>query len=113
MNPVAMFLVGVSVTAVVSLAVVRYLKPYLENVLIDLCGTDARAAFWTAFSNVTIGLTPLIFAMHYRPGSDPAAPFVFEIGTQLEWALAGLLLSVMLLGIVLSKFIPRETAKNR
>lgn len=105
MNPVTMFLVGVSATALMSLGVVRYLKPYLQNVLVDLCGTDARAAFWTAFSNVTIGLTPLIFAMHYRPASNPGTAFVFELGTQLEWALAGLLLSVMLLGMVLSKFI--------
>jgi hypothetical protein len=55
-----------------------------------------------------IGLTPLIFAMHYRP-ADPATPFVFELGTQLEWALGGLLVSVILLGMVLSKFIPKAS----
>jgi hypothetical protein len=102
-----MFLVGVAATALMSLGVVRYLNPYLQNVLMDLCGTDARAAFWTAFANVTIGLTPLIFAMHYRPA--PVTPFVFELGTQLEWALGGLLVSVVLLGVVLSKFIPKPS----
>ena len=107
MHPIVLFLTGVGITATISAAVVRYLKPSLQQVLLDLCGTNARAAFWTAFSNVTIGLTPIIFAMHYRPESGSNTPAVFEIGTQLEWALAGLLVSVVLLGVVLSKFIPR------
>jgi hypothetical protein len=35
---------------------------------------------------------------------------VFEIGSQLEWALGGLLLSVILLALVLAKFIPPQEA---
>jgi len=109
MNSVATFLVGVSVTAVCSLAVVAYLKPYLHDVLIDLCGTIQRAAFWTAFSAITLVLTPVVFAMHYRPDSTTNVPAVFTLGSQLELALIGLLVSVLLLGVVLSKFIPRAT----
>jgi hypothetical protein len=107
MSPVAVFLVGILITAVSSCAVVWYLKPSLQGILVDLCGTAERAAFWTAFSNVTIGLTPLIFAMHYRP-SDTQTPVVFAIGSQLEFALAGLLVSVVVLGFVLSRFIVRQ-----
>ena len=106
MSPVAVFLVGILITAVSSCAVVWYLKPSLQGILVDLCGTAERAAFWTAFSNVTIGLTPLIFAMH-RP-SDAQTPVVFAIGSQLEFALAGLLVSVVVLGFVLSRFIVRQ-----
>jgi hypothetical protein len=108
MNPVGSFLVGIGVTAVVSAAVVRYLKPSLQDILTDLCGTAQRAAFWTAFSNVTLGLTPVVFAMHYRPDHGDAAPAVFAIGSQLEWALAGLLVSVMMLGFILSRFITKQ-----
>src|SRR5262249_6757278 len=94
--------------ALLSLAVVWYLKASLQEVLVDLCGTAKRASFWTAFSTVTVALTPVMFALHYRP--DVSAPHaIFEIGTQLEWALAGLLLSVVLLGVVLAKFIPRDS----
>ena len=111
MNPVSLFLTGVAVTALLSIAVVWYLKPSLQDVLVDLCGTANRASFWTAFSTVTVALTPMMFALHYRP--DAGAPHaVFEIGTQLEWALAGLLLSVILLGVVLAKFIPRESIRQ-
>ena len=109
MTPVAVFLVGILITAGSSGVVVWYLKPSLQAILVDLCGTAERAAFWTAFSNVTIGLTPLIFAMHYRP-SDTQTPAVFAIGSQLEFALAGLLVSVVVLGFVLSRFIIRQPA---
>jgi hypothetical protein len=113
MSPVALFLVGVAVTTALAIAVVWYLKPYLHAVLIDLCGTEPRAAFWTAFSNVTVALTPVLFALHYRPNTSHDAYAVFEIGSQLEWALGGLLLSVILLALVLAKFIPpREAARN-
>ena len=111
MNAVSPFLTGVAVTAALSLAVVWYLKPSLQDVLVDLCGTPNRASFWTTFSTITVVLTPIMFALHYRP--DMAAPHaIFEIGSQLEWALGGLLLSVILLGIVLAKFIPREPAHS-
>jgi hypothetical protein len=59
MSPVAVFLVGILITAVSSCAVVWYLKPSLQGILVDLCGTAERAAFWTAFSNVTIGVAAL------------------------------------------------------
>jgi hypothetical protein len=111
MSSVSVFVTGISITVTCSSAVVWYLRPSLEGVLIDLCGTAPRAAFWAAFSNVTIGLTPVIFAMHYRP--DGTTPALFDIGTQVEWALAGLLLSVMVLGFVLSRFIIRQPVPAR
>ena len=110
MNPVVLFLTGVTVTAALAIAVVSYLKPSLHDVLVDLCGTPTRAAFWTAFSTVTVALTPIMFALHYRPNMTAGSYAVFEIGSQLEWALAGLLLSVVLLALVLAKFIPPRTA---
>jgi hypothetical protein len=113
MSPISLFLVGVAVTAALALSVVWYLKPSLHDVLVDLCGTTTRAAFWTAFSTVTVALTPIMFALHYRPDMGPDSHAVFEIGKQLELALAGLLLSVVLLAVVLARFIPaREPVRS-
>jgi hypothetical protein len=113
MYPVIPFLIGVAVTAALAVAVVSYLKPSLHGVLVDLCGTATRAAFWTAFSTVTVALTPIMFALHYRPDLSAESHAVFEISKQLELALAGLLLSVVLLAVVLAKFIPpREPLRN-
>jgi len=106
MNPVILFVVGVASAASLAIGVVAYLKPHLQAVLVDLCGTEVRASFWTAFSTVAVACTPIMFALHYRPSDGPGAAAIFEIGTQLEWALGGLLLSVLLLAIVLAKFIP-------
>jgi hypothetical protein len=113
MGAVPVFLVGVAVTAALAMAVVRYLQPSLHDILVDLCGTPTRAAFWTAFSTVTVALTPIMFALHYRPDMSDQAHAVFEIGRQLELALAGLLLSVLLLAVVLARFIPEREPQTR
>ncbi len=106
MNLVALFLIGVGTTALVSFLTVGYLKPHLKRILIDLCGTEERANFWTAFSNITLILVPFIFAIHYHPKTGPDTTTVFEVGTQLESALIGLVVSVVTLGIVIGRFIP-------
>jgi hypothetical protein len=113
MNPVNPFLAGVVITAALALAVVWYLKPSLHDVLVDLCGSPTRAAFWTAFSTVTVALTPIMFALHYRPDISADSHAVFEISKQLELALAGLLLSVVLLAVVLARFIPPREPLTR
>ena len=110
MNITRIFLAGGGATLAVSFVAVAYLRPHLKRLLFDLCGTEERAAFWTAFSNVTLVLLPLICAMHYRPQTGPETSAVLEMGTQLEWALIGLVASVLVLGIVLSTFIPRRPA---
>ena len=73
MNRVTIFLIGVGTTVAVSVLAVGYLKSSLTKILIDLCGTQERATFWTAFSNVTLILVPLIFALHYRPEIGPGS----------------------------------------
>jgi hypothetical protein len=110
MTSAALFLTDVGVTLGVSTMVVVYLRPHLNSVLVDLCGTLERARFWAAFSNVTLVLVPLIFALHYRPEVGPGTAVVLEIGTQLKWALIGLVVSLVALGIVLSSYIPRGGA---
>jgi len=106
MNSVTVFLAGVATTALVSFSAVAYLAPALRHILIDLCGTTERANFWTAFSNLSLVLTPLIFAMHQIPEDSSHAPLVLQLSAQLEWALIGLVASVLVVGLVISRFIP-------
>ena len=106
MSEVMSFVIGMGVTLVISMLVVVYLRPHLRRILSDLCETEDRANFWTAFTNVTLVLSPLVCAMFYRPtgGGDGAA--FFDISAQLRWALVGLIGSVILLGAVIARFIP-------
>jgi len=108
MTDMATFLTGVGAATAASAAVVAYLRRHLESILTDLCGTVERARFWAAFSNVTLILVPLIVAMDYRPEARHGAGVVLEMGTQLKYVLIGLVVTVVLLGIVISSFIPRS-----
>ncbi|MGB0035335.1 MAG: hypothetical protein WBP79_07670 [Candidatus Acidiferrales bacterium] len=108
MNASWIFLGGLFVTAAASILVVSYLHGPLLKLLEDLCGTDDRAKFWLAFSNVTLILTPLLFALHHRPSANSTSNSVFELAGQLEIALMGLVASVIAMGFVLGRFIRRS-----
>ena len=103
---VSTFLVGLGLTVAACLAVVLYLRPHLQRILLDLCGTQDRAAFWTAFSMVTLFLVPVIFAMHMRPQPGKELSSFFQVSQQLKFALIGLVASVVVLGWVISRFLP-------
>jgi len=103
LSTVSIYLSAVCLALAASLGVVLVLRRALHRLLVDLCGSETRAAFWTAFSTVTLMLAPLLAAMHRRPsaGGDP----VFELASQLEWALGGLLAAVLIAGVVLARSI--------
>jgi hypothetical protein len=107
-----MFLAGLVATMITALAIVAYLRAPLYSILVELSGTRERAGFWVAFSNVTLALLPLIFAMQYTPEAKPGTSVVLEVAAQLKWALAGLLSAVVFLGWVLSRFIRRQVVQD-
>src|SRR5919108_3759558 len=110
MTPSILFLAGLAATLSTSFVIVGYLRKPLHNILVELCGTGERAVFWVAFSNVTLTLVPLLFAMQYTPELRRETSAVLEIATQLKWALAGFLSAVVVLGWVLGTFIRRQPA---
>ena len=103
-----LFLVGLGLTLGIAFAVIAYLRSPLHRILVELCGTRERAAFWTAFANVALILAPLISAMQYTPDLKAGSTTAFELVAQLKWALVGLLLAVLILGWVLSSFMRRH-----
>jgi hypothetical protein len=108
MTTSVLFLLGLGLTLIATFAIVAYLRSPLHNILVELCGTRERAAFWVSFSNVTITLVPLIFAMQYTPDLKAGSTAVLELAAQLKWALAGLLFAVLVLGWVLRGFLRRQ-----
>jgi hypothetical protein len=107
MNPTLSFLAGLAFTLALSLTAVIYLKPSLRRLLVEVCGNDERAAFWTAFTNTVLLLVPLVFALQTQPDEHPRSPILFELAGQLKWGLIGLGSSILMLGWVLSRFILR------
>ncbi|MBE7435853.1 MAG: hypothetical protein HS100_18190 [Anaerolineales bacterium] len=104
MNTIISFLVHVFLTIAVTALVVNYIRPYLRKVLVDLCGTEERAQFWTVFSNVVLVGLPGILALNYRPEAVTLEELFFEIAGRLSGTLAGFLFGLVGVGFVVSIF---------
>ena len=104
MNTIVTFLAQVALTLIIVTLIVGYLRPHLKKVLIDLCGTEERAQFWTAFSNILLIGLPLIFALNYRPEFTNSEYLFFNLAGQLSDNLGGLLLALVCVGIIVSFF---------
>jgi len=104
MNNIISFLVQMILTLIIVALVVGYLRPHLRKVLIELCGTEERAQFWTAFSNILLIGLPVIFSLNYRPAyRDIVHPF-FDIAGKLSSNLGGMLLGLVCIGIIVTFF---------
>jgi hypothetical protein len=108
MSPVIAFVTGLLLTMGLVFVALLYLRNPLQDILTDLCGTVERARFWTAFSNITLFFVPMALALDRRPMPGEAEPLVFAIGDQLEYTVIGLVVAVMIVGIVLSRYIPKR-----
>lgn len=113
MKEIALYTTGVGITLVLSLVVITYIRPHLQLLLVDLCGTRERANFWGAFSNVALAIAPLILALGFDVNEFRTAPGVMVVGSQLKQGLVALLGTFMTLGLVVSLFIPGETPRKR
>ena len=112
MNTIVSFLVQLGITFVIVFSLVGYLRPYLRKILVDLCGTEERSQFWTAFSNILLIGMPMIFALNYKPEVTNAEELFFDVAGKLSGNLGGLLLALVCIGIVVSFFAlvaPRQT----
>jgi hypothetical protein len=104
MNMIIFFSAQVILTLVIVSLIVGYLRPHLKMVLVDLCGTEGRAQFWTVFSNVLLIGMPLIFSLNYRPEASNAEELFFDVASKLSGNLGGLLIAMIGIGVIVSFF---------
>jgi hypothetical protein len=107
MNAGIVFLVGLGSTMGIVLVALLYLRNPLQIILTDLCGTTDRARFWRAFSNITLFLVPLAIALDHQPDAIVKQAAIFEISGQIECATIGFVVSVVVMGVILSTYISR------
>jgi len=112
MDATTVFVLGSVGMLAIGAAVVGYLRRPLRKILIELCGNEERAEFWSAFSAVVVGVVPVIFVLACRPAPGPGALAVFELADQLKWGLIGLTGSVLMLGWVIGRSIVRWEARS-
>jgi hypothetical protein len=104
MNTILSFVIEVTLTLVISALLVAYLRPFLEKILLDLCGTQERAQFWTVFSNILVTGMPIILALNYRPEASNSEQLFFEVAGKLSGNLGGLLFALICIGFMVSLF---------
>lgn len=104
MITIPVFFIEVAITLVLTLLLVRYIQPFLHKILIDLCGTEDRARFWGAFSNILLVGMPLIFSLNFRPEANQTEELFFEVASKLSGNLGGFLVALIGLGFVVSFF---------
>jgi uncharacterized membrane protein YhaH (DUF805 family) len=112
MTPTIAFLSDVAFAAITSLGIVVYVKKHLRLLLIELCGSAERANFWLAFSNVTLVLVPVIFALDYKLELGPDKNLVLEMAAQFKYALIGFLITLGTQAIIMFRFIPRNRTND-
>ena len=105
MTLVQTFLTGLALSLLLSLVIVLYLNAPLTNLLIDVCGTEARAKFWTHITNLSFVLMALLMAIINRPSQNEEP--IFHLSKQMGWTLFGQILTVLIVTKSISRFIRR------
>jgi len=112
------FLVSLLIASVVILSVVGPMTP----LLMELCGGEARGKFWARLTSVLVVLSAMLlslFPVSPTITADVSDPYVafWIVVTQLKWALAGIIASVIVVAIVIgvsiAAFEQKQMAKNR
>lgn len=104
MNTVLLYSGQLIVTLAACVLLTAYIRPFLKRVLVDLCGTEDRARFWIAFTNILLILTPALFALGYQPDPAVTAEWFFALTRQLRGTLFAFVLALMGTGMTVGFF---------
>ncbi len=92
---------------------VLVLRRYLKQILVDLCGTETRAEFWTVFSTLLLTSLPLVIALGFRPETRSFPDAFFELMGRISGNLGGFLTALIAIGLMVSFFSLVAPRQNR
>jgi hypothetical protein len=104
MITISVYLIEITITLLISIFTIRYLRPFLIRILMDLCGNEDRAKFWTAFSNIVLGGLPLLIALTYKPQDLSPVGLFFEVAQRISGNLSGFLIGWVGVGFMVALF---------
>ena len=118
------FLLALAITLGGSLVVMVYLHRPLRRLLPEACGSDERAAFWTASIDVILMLAPLTALLLGRENASHHSTFSRLEVADLLWApVLGLVVAVFLIALIVAvlanseptweaKIVPKEQRED-
>lgn len=104
MNAISIYLLQLLITSAILFSILAYLSPHLKRMLVDLCGSEQRAQFWTVFSQIVLVVVPIIFGMGYHPRVMDAQNIFFGIANQVKMNLPGFVMVLLGAGFVVVIF---------
>ncbi|MEJ2758670.1 MAG: hypothetical protein P8046_09340 [Anaerolineales bacterium] len=105
MSQFQLYLTGVSLSIVLSILVVAYIRRPLYNILTDLCGTDQRARFWAQITHLSFFLVAMLMSITYRSSGQPD---YYYLGGQIGRTLLGLVIVTGFLSLTISLFAGKQ-----
>ncbi len=104
MNTIAAFGIEFLLTILAGSLLMFYLRPSLHRVLVDLCGGEDRARFWSMFATVLLIGVPTATTLGYRPEYGSFTDSFFDLARQLGQNVMSFLGALVALGIVVAFF---------
>ena len=104
MNTIFAFAIEVIITLAICALTFRYMRPFLNRILVDLCGTEERAQFWTVFSNILLVGFPLLVSLMYQPEASKAEDIFFELTRRTSGNLFSFMVTLVGIGVIVSFF---------
>lgn len=102
MSTLSIYFTGVGISILITLAIIWYLRKSLFDILVDLCKTEERAAFWHQITNLSFVLMTLLLTLNEQPLHDQI--FIFQLSQYLRRGIFGLTLTTGFLSVVILFF---------
>ena len=103
MNIIIAFIIEIAITLLIIILVLGYLRPFLRRILLDICGTEDRAQFWTTFTNIVLLSLPMISALGFSPTAS-LSNSILIVAHQLKSNLLSFIFGLSLIGFILAFF---------
>ena len=107
MSQIGAFVVGTLLSFAVAIGVLLVLRKRLTSILSDLCENPDRGRFWVLMVNLTVCLAATLLSMLAGEGDGAVRATFWSIVKQVEYALGGMIASLLVLAIALAKSIVR------
>ena len=112
MSEFTLFSIEVVFSLIISGLVINTLSKALYTLILELCGTEARAKFWISYLNVMLVITPLLAVFIFGTSSMLVQASVGFFRNALTCILSGIFVSLAAIGFQIMQSIPKTSQHN-